>query len=247
MVALLPPSRAQLARICNNDPDAMRLLEQLFKTAGSLLPSDIIGINQAIASINAQIVAMNGIIGQSETNILTLSGQTSLLTIDLAALSGVVTALGVNVAAMQLATTIRAARIYRTSTQVIPTGAGYTNMAWDAAGYQQGGNVWTSGANLTILFDGIYQFYSEVTYDGAGLLSVATANMQIAKNGTTIKEHEFLVAINAKAGLRCMAQRPFVAGDVVTVRTKHSNPTDMNVINQGDYSPNLIMTKLAGT
>ncbi len=140
-----------------------------------------------------------------------------------------------------------AARIYRNTNQSIPTGASFTDLSYNTAAYEQNGDFWTSGATITIPETGFYQIFAEATFDGAGLLTVATANMQILLNGvTTISEDEDQVAINAKASLWCMAQRSFTAGDTLKVQVKHSDAGSLNIIAQGDHSPDIILAKLNG-
>jgi hypothetical protein len=43
-----------------------------------------------------------------------------------------------------------------------------------------------------------------------------------------------------------MAQRLFTAGDTIKVQIKHSNATALNILTQGDHSPDIILTKLNG-
>jgi hypothetical protein len=142
---------------------------------------------------------------------------------------------------------IYATRIRRATNQSIPTGAGWTDVSFSNAAYQVGGTFWTSGATITIPTDGYYQVFAEGTFDGAGLLAAATANMQVLHNGsTTILEDERTVAINGKPSLFGMAQRLFAAGDTLKMQVKHSEMSALNLLAQGDHSPDIILTKLAG-
>jgi hypothetical protein len=43
-----------------------------------------------------------------------------------------------------------------------------------------------------------------------------------------------------------MAQRSFTAGDTIKVQVKHSDTGSVNLISQGDHSPDIIITKLTG-
>lgn len=140
-----------------------------------------------------------------------------------------------------------AARIYRNSNQSIPTGAGWTDLSWSTAGYEVGGDFWTSGATTTIPESGYYQIFAEATFDGTGLLGAATANMQILLNGATvIGDDEKQVIINGKAAMLAMAQRNFTAGDTIKVQVKHSDSGSVNVLVQGDHSPDIIFLKANG-
>lgn len=140
-----------------------------------------------------------------------------------------------------------ATRIRRSTDQAIPTGAGFTNLSWDTSAYQAGGVFWTSGTTVTIPETGYYQVFAEGTFDGTGLLGMITANMQVLHNNTTvIGEEESTVAIGAKVQLFCMAQRNFTAGDTLLTQVKHSNATSVNMLAQGDHSPDIILTKIGG-
>ena len=140
-----------------------------------------------------------------------------------------------------------ASRIRRTTNQSIPTGAGFTDLVWDASAYQTGGTFWTTGATTTIPEAGTFQIFVEATFDGTGLLGAQTANLQILLNGVTvIGDDEKQVIINGKAGMFAMAQRTFAAGDTIKVQVKHSDAGSLNVLTQGDHSPDIIFTKISG-
>jgi len=140
-----------------------------------------------------------------------------------------------------------AARIYRNSNQSIPGSGVFANLSWTTAAYEANGEFWTSGSTVTIPEDGYYQITSEATFDGSGLLTVATSNMEILRNGATvIGEDEVMVAIGAKVSLFVFAQRLFTAGDTITVRVKHSDAGALNILAQGDHSPDIILAKLNG-
>lgn len=140
-----------------------------------------------------------------------------------------------------------ATRIRRSTNQSIPTGAGWTDLSWDVAAYQANGTFWTSGAETLIPETGFYQVFTEATFDGTGLLGSATANLQIIVNGSTvIGDDEKQVIINGKAAMFAMAQRSFTAGDAIKVQVKHSDANSVNVLSQGDHSPDIIITKLTG-
>lgn len=140
-----------------------------------------------------------------------------------------------------------ATRIYRATNQSIPTGAGYTSLSWSAAAYEANGDFWTSGATITIPETGYYQIFAEATFDGTGLLGAATCNMQILLNGATvIGDDEKQVMVNGKAPMWVMAQRLFTAGDTLVVQVKHSDAGAVNILAQGDHSPDIILAKIGG-
>lgn len=137
------------------------------------------------------------------------------------------------------------ARIYRNTDQAIPSGAAYTDLEFSTAAYEEGGVFWTSGATITIPATGYYQVFVEATMTGAGLLTAATASLQVLHNGANvIAEDERTVAINGKPSLLCMAQRRFTAGETLKVQIKHSEPGPLSVIAQGDHSPDIILTRV---
>lgn len=138
------------------------------------------------------------------------------------------------------------ARIRRTANQSIPSGAGWTDVVWQAAAYEEGGNYWTSGAECTVPESGYYQIFSELSYDGTGLLSVMTSYSQLLLNGVPIGSAETPIEINSIGSLDIMAQRYLSAGDVIKVQTRHSEGMAHNVIVQGDHSPDIIFTKVGG-
>lgn len=139
-------------------------------------------------------------------------------------------------------------RIRRNSNQSIPTGASYTNIDFTTSAYQEGGVFWTTGSDIIIPENGYYQIFAEATFDGTGLAAMITANMQILlEGGLTIAEDENQVAINATASLMCIAQRFLSTGDVIQLQVKHSNVTSVNILAQGDHSPDIILTKINGT
>ena len=139
------------------------------------------------------------------------------------------------------------ARIRRSTNQAIATGTTYSDLVYDVAGYQVNGAFWSSGTTVTIPETGYYSVAVEATFDGAGLVGTITANMQILVNGTAvIGDDEKQVLVNATAALWCYAQRSFTAGDTIKVQVKHSNAMSVNLLAQGDHSPDIILTKLTG-
>jgi hypothetical protein len=64
-----PLNRVQLAKICNNDPEAIRLLERLFQVSGSVLPDGLAelslrmdGVEDAVNDIENEVDALQALI-----------------------------------------------------------------------------------------------------------------------------------------------------------------------------------------
>ena len=152
--------------------------------------------------------------------------------------------------ALLLAPSVIASRIRRNVNQAIPTGVIWTDLVLDSSNYQTGGIFWTSGATTTIPETGLYFITSEATFDGAGLLTIATINMQIEAvvSGvpTIIGDDEKQLAINSKGSLFVFAQRYFTVGDTIKTQLKHSDAGSLNVLAQGTHSPDIIVTKING-
>lgn len=169
----------------------------------------------------------------SGTNIKTVNGNTLLGAGDLVISGGTVSPV--------------TSRIYRNSNQSIAGGGVFADLVWSTPAYEVNGDFWTSGATVTIPETGYYSITSEATFDGTGLLTIATSNMQMLLNGATvIGEDEVMVAIGAKGSLFVLAQRLFTAGNTITVQVKHSDAGALNILAQGDHSPDIILTKLTG-
>lgn len=149
-----------------------------------------------------------------------------------------------------LAPSIVATRIRRSSNQSIPTGTGWTDLSLDSSNYQTGGTFWTSGATITIPETGLYFVTAEATFDGAGLLTIATINMEVeailSGVSTIIGDDEKQLAINAKGSLFVFAQRYFTTGDTIKTQLKHSDAGSLNVLAQATHSPDIIVTKING-
>ncbi len=138
-------------------------------------------------------------------------------------------------------------RIRRAVNQSVPAGGGWTDLAWDTSGYQANGAFWSTGATVTIPEAGYYQIAAEATFDGAGLLGTVQANMQVIVNGSTvIGDDSKDVLPGNTAALFNFSQRNYGAGDTIKVQVRHTNATAVNVLAQGDHSPDIILTKLTG-
>ena len=135
-------------------------------------------------------------------------------------------------------------RIRRAANQSIATGPLYTDLSWDTASDEIGGDFWTSGATITIPEAGYYQIDVEATFEGAAV--AVTCNMQLLVGAVVIGDDERMVAASATAALIVAVTRLFAAGDVLKVQVKHSSATALNVLAQGDHSPDITVTKIGG-
>jgi hypothetical protein len=136
-----------------------------------------------------------------------------------------------------------ACRIRRAVNQSIPVGTAYQDLLLDTAAYQLGGGqFWTSGANCTIFTPGLYQIFVEATYEAAGLGGII-GNMQVLVNGAlVIGDDEKSCNTGQTTAMNVMAQRIFAIGDTIKVQVKHSGGVAMNILAQGDHSPDIILT-----
>lgn len=176
-----PLNRQQLARICNNDPEAIRLLERLFQVAGQILPdrmdetalgipSDVQGQIDALRSElqgyaelvqrAQEIVAGGDLIGHQEQQIP-----------DYIAPSPV---------------EFRRhcfGQFYDTTTQVATSVNTATVITFDTTDIARG--VWHDGGQFRVAEPGIYNFQVSVQLDKTG---GGTGHFYIwfAKNGTAI-------------------------------------------------------------
>lgn len=137
------------------------------------------------------------------------------------------------------------ARIRRSTNQSIATGSTFIDLSFDTSAYQVNGTFWTTGATVTIPETGYYQVFVEGTFDGAA--AAVTCDMQVLLNGATVVgDDQQMVAASATTPLQVMAQRLFTTGDTIKVQVKHSSVTALNMLTQGDHSPDIILTKLTG-
>jgi hypothetical protein len=144
------------------------------------------------------------------------------------------------------------ARMYRGTTQSIPSGAGWTDLSWSAAAYQVNGTFWTSGATITIPETGYYQLSASAVFDGANL---ATTNRDVyiraLLNGSTIigAANSPIAALPVAEIVRVSINElySFTAGATVLIQANHSEPSGaLDVITQGSYSPEVMLQKVNG-
>lgn len=63
-----PLNRAQLAKICNNDPEAIRLFERLFQVAGKLTPEQIAALQVLIDGVSLRSMVAQNTAGRTPNN-----------------------------------------------------------------------------------------------------------------------------------------------------------------------------------
>lgn len=140
-----------------------------------------------------------------------------------------------------------AGRNYRSTNQSIPAGAGFTLMSFDTVGMAIGGTFFSAGTptELIVPEDGTYEFDFECTGEGAAL--IVTWNIEVTVVGSgVIGSSQFMAPANATAPLENGATRTLTAGQRITVGVKHSNATALNVLTEGNHSPDVRLRKIGG-
>lgn len=143
--------------------------------------------------------------------------------------------------------TVVAGRTYRSTNQAIPAGAGFTLVSFDTVGMAVGGTFFSAGTPTEAIIpeDGVYQIDFEGTGEGTTL--VVTWEIQVnLVGGGVIGGSQFMAPANATAPLDNGATRQFTAGQRVTIGIKHSNATALNLLNEGNHSPDIRITKIGG-
>lgn len=137
------------------------------------------------------------------------------------------------------------ARIRRSTNQSIATGASFVDLSFDTSAFQVNGTFWTTGATVTIPEAGYFQINAEATFEGAA--AAVTCDMQVLVNGTlVIGADQIMAAASATAPLQVMALRLFASGDTIKVQVKHSSITALNILTEGDHSPDIVLQKASG-
>jgi hypothetical protein len=125
--------------------------------------------------------------------------------------------------------------------QLIPVSGSFTDIAFDTLGYQTGGIFWTSGATITIPVSGFYSIVSQGNYEAAGIGGI-TGYLQVLVNSAAIIDvAELPCGTGQKTSLRGVMQRRFVVGDTVKMQTRHTGGVGMNMLSEGDFSPDIIL------
>lgn len=140
-----------------------------------------------------------------------------------------------------------AGRVRRGTNQSIPAGASFTTMIFDTASLQQGGTFFSAGAPTEIIIpeDGTYIFSQEST-GAAGAVAV-TWDIELRIDASVIGTTSYTALANATAPLWANALRVCTAGQKVTVAVRHSNATALDIMAEGDHSPDVWLAKQGGT
>lgn len=189
----------------------------------------------------------NGVVGASSTTLTRVLSQSS--TGALLVLTGAAKCFLTPIASQYNGlnsgtTSVVFGRVRMGANQSIAAGSVYLDLVWTVAPSQVGGTFWTSGATVTIPETGYYQIDVEATFESAA--TPVTCNMQLLAGAAVIGDDERMVAASATAAMIVSATRSFVAGDTLKVQVKHSNATALNVLTQGDHSPDIRITKIGG-
>lgn len=139
-----------------------------------------------------------------------------------------------------------AGRVRRSTNQSIPAGASFTTMIFDTAPLQQGGTFFSAGAPTEIIIpeDGTYIFSQEST-GAAGTVAV-TWDIELRVGAAVIGTTSYTALANATAPLWANALRICTAGQKVTVAVRHSNATALDIMSEGDHSPDVWLAKQGG-
>ena len=147
------------------------------------------------------------------------------------------------IATADLAETIPAARVTRTTNQIIPNGPG-TQIAFDSERYDTAGMHDTSANNsrLTAPVTGIYSITLEVDwlFNPSGL-----RNVEIDKNGTTAIATETVSPPPTTGDQEITTQARLQAGEFVVASVQQSSGGDLAIAKANEYSPEFSMTWLA--
>lgn len=166
------PSRAQLARMAGNDPELIRLLEQLFQVAGSQTPDDIDGVAVGLpVDVAGQIGSLQAQMDGLNTQINEIRGARSD-----------VDALMVGPPAIP-PKRIRYGQFYDTTTQVAALANTAYTVSFDTTDLSSG--VYLSGSQVTVDTPGVYNFQVSVQLDKTSG-GVAHFYLWFAKGGVAI-------------------------------------------------------------
>ena len=95
-----PLNRATLARICQGDQEAVRLLERLFVVGGQLTPESLVALTEIVDAQGTEISALDGRVTVAEVDIAALDSRVTGAEADVAALDGRVTVAEGDIAAL---------------------------------------------------------------------------------------------------------------------------------------------------
>jgi hypothetical protein len=178
-----PLNRQQLAKICGNDPEAIRLLERLFQVVGVVAPSETEGMGLAIpVDVAGQIDSL-----RSELQGYADLAQRAREVIEAAQLSGRDEAVLPDVVTPSPREFRRACygQFYDTTTQTATTINTATPVSFDTTDTAAG--VWLNGTEIRVAEPGVYNFQISFQLDKT---SGGTGHFYIwfAKNGTAIPQ-----------------------------------------------------------
>jgi hypothetical protein len=166
------PSRAQIARMAGNDPELIRLIEQLFEVAGQKTPNDVDGVSLGIP------VDVAGQIGDLAARLDGLSAMPDALS----RLTGQIEELLVAPPDREEKRT-RYGQFFDTTTQAAAaTGTAYSVLL---ATTDISDGVWLDGAKVYVDTPGVYNFQTSIQVDKT---SGGTGHLYLwfAKNGSSI-------------------------------------------------------------
>ena len=137
-------------------------------------------------------------------------------------------------------------RIRRSTNQSIPVGAGYTLLIFDAAPLQQGGTFFSAGTPTEVIFpeDGLFQGQFEAT--GASGATTVLWETEVRIGGAVVGNGAFTAIASATAPLKENFLRVVTTGQKITIGVRHNNATPLDIITEGDHSPDVWLAKIGG-
>jgi hypothetical protein len=130
-------------------------------------------------------------------------------------------------------------RVRRSTNQSIPAGAGYTLLIFDTAALQKNGTFFASGLPTEIILsiDGVAEIQFEATGESAATAVLWEVEIRIA--GALIGAGSFMALASSSAPLKENALRDCLANQKLTVGVRHNNATALNILTEGDHSPDV--------
>lgn len=251
------PLGSYLTSFTETDP-TVKAINGIVKSNGTTISAAISGTDYLLPNGSASQLTNFPILNQNTTGTASnITGnlpqvQVVNLVTDLAAKQNTlipgtnVTILGNTINVPSAPASVVGTRIYRNANQSIPVSGLFTDLAFTTYGNFQDTNWGTPSTSQVCPESGKYIINVEATFNGAGLVSTATCNLQILVNGIVFGKDEIQVALNSLGSLKTTAYRFLNAGDIVSVQVKHNNSTAMDVLVQGDHSPDIFLSKQGG-
>lgn len=223
-----PLNRATLARICQNDPEAIRLMERLFIVSGQVTPESIDALTVVVTGQGAQISALDGRVTVAEADINAAQADIATLQSDVSQAQTDITALQADMTAAQdditgILTRINRepgyAQFYDTTTQTAAAANTAYAITLNTTDIARHVSV-VSGSRVTVTQAAIYNFQVSIQLDktsgGVGLFW-----LWFAKNGTDIANSASQVRVQGNDDEIFVALNLFVdmaAGDYVELK-----------------------------